>query len=106
MTAPTTFDPIAVRQQAIAARKEMLARHAPKRAPVHVNPANVDVRRVLKHPHAGPFPASGAALWPRDRFTRRRLFDKSITLQDAQAGAQSQAPQAPQPHLATTHRDQ
>jgi hypothetical protein len=45
---------------------------------VRVVPANDDVRRLMKHPHGGGFPESGAATWPDDRFTKRRLADSSV----------------------------
>jgi hypothetical protein len=88
-----TFDPIEVRQKAIAARKAMLASRTPKRERVRVSPANDDVRRLLRHPHAGGFPVSGgAADWPLDRFTRRRLNDKSITRAERESeSAESEA---------------
>jgi hypothetical protein len=96
------FDPIAVRQKAIAARKEMLASRTPKRERVQVNPANDDVRKLLRHPHAGGFPSSGMAEWPLDRFTRRRLLDKSVTRAAPEAKPQ---PSAGRPAHAA-HRDQ
>jgi hypothetical protein len=46
---------------------------------VSVSPANDDMRRLLKHPSAGGFPKSGAATWPDDRFTQRRVADGDIT---------------------------
>ena len=74
------FDPIAIRKKAIEARKAMLASRMPKRERIRVTPASDDVRRSLRHPDAGGFPVSGgAADWPLDRFTRRRLLDKSVT---------------------------
>jgi hypothetical protein len=111
-----TFDPIAVRKKAIAARKEMMSRRMPRREPVSVSPSNDDVRRGLRHPHAGGFPESGMAHWPLDRFTRRRLIDKSVTLAGAEGAPKPQAhapaqPRTqphnpgPQPHRAPAHRD-
>ena len=48
------------------------------RPAVRIEPANDDVRRVLKHPKGRRFPDEGAALWPDDTFTRRRLRDGSV----------------------------
>jgi hypothetical protein len=48
-----------------------------------VNPKNDDVRRVLYHPAAGHFRAQGAADWPDDAFTNRRLKDGDITKEEA-----------------------
>jgi hypothetical protein len=44
-------------------------------------------RGVLKHPHAGGFGASGGKVWPDDRFTRRRIADGSVTLDEREAKA-------------------
>ncbi|TYL87435.1 hypothetical protein [Bradyrhizobium cytisi] len=49
---------------------------------VRVVPANDDVRRLMKHPHAGGFPESGATTWPEDRFTKRRLADGAVTREE------------------------
>jgi hypothetical protein len=43
-----------------------------------VFPKNDDVRRVLYHPTAGKFRAEGAADWPDDSFTNRRIKDGDI----------------------------
>jgi hypothetical protein len=45
---------------------------------VRVTPANDTMRRLLKHPRAGGFPKEGAAEWPDDRFTKRRIADGDI----------------------------
>lgn len=49
---------------------------------VRVEPANDDMRRLLKHPNGMAFRSSGSVEWPLDRFTKRRLADKSIRLAD------------------------
>ena len=48
------------------------------RPAVRVEPANDDLRRVLRHPRGRGFPDEGAALWPDDTFTHRRLRDGSV----------------------------
>jgi hypothetical protein len=105
-----TFDPIEVRQKAIAARKAMLASRTPKRERVRVSPANDDVRRLLRHPHAGGFPVSGgAADWPLDRFTRRRINDKSVTRAEPEAESEAEPQQQGRPAArapAPAQRDQ
>ena len=45
---------------------------------VRVTPANDTMRRLLAHPRAGGFPKEGAAEWPDDRFTKRRIADGDI----------------------------
>jgi hypothetical protein len=52
---------------------------------IRVTPANDDMRRLLRHPRAGGFPASGAVDWPDDRFTHRRIADGDIKVEQAQA---------------------
>jgi hypothetical protein len=96
--ADQTYDPAAERLKLVTQRKEMMARLTPKRERVRINPADDDVRRVIKHPHAGPFPASGPADWPLDRFTRRRLLDGSVTQEGAPAAAATGRHPGPQPH--------
>jgi hypothetical protein len=65
---------------------------------VTVTPANDVMRRLLKHPHAGGFPKDGSAVWPDDRFTKRRIADGDITAEakaeqngEKQSGEQNQA---------------
>jgi len=45
---------------------------------VRVEPANDDLRAVLKHPSGIRFHATGSVEWPLDRFTRRRIADGSV----------------------------
>jgi hypothetical protein len=47
---------------------------------LRVEPANDDMRRLLKHPRAGGFRSEGSIEWPDDMFTRRRLRDGSVKL--------------------------
>ena len=51
-----------------------------QRPGVRVEPANDDMRRLLKHPHAGGFRSEGSMEWPDDTFTHRRLRDGDIKL--------------------------
>ena len=41
-----------------------------------------DMRRLLKHPSAGPFRAEGDIEWPLDTYTQRRLAEGSIKLSE------------------------
>jgi hypothetical protein len=69
------------RQKRVAARQEQLINRLPKAPVVRVEPANDDLRRVLKHPRGFRFPPkSGSVEWPLDRFTRRRIADGSVTV--------------------------
>jgi hypothetical protein len=47
---------------------------------VRVEPKNDLMREILRHPTAGFFRAQGAAEWPDDKFTQRRLKDGDIKL--------------------------
>jgi hypothetical protein len=51
-----------------------------ERPSVRVQPANADMRRLLKHPKAGGFRGEGSMEWPDDMFTRKRLRDGDITI--------------------------
>jgi len=83
-----------VRQQQIEARRNRVASVIPKIPRVRVVPASDDVRKYIKHPTGLKFPESGAAEWPLDSFTRRRLRDGSVTREEQQ---QKEAEQQ-QPH--------
>jgi hypothetical protein len=73
----------ALRNLPIDQRMELMAA-ANKPQVVKVVPANADIRRVLFHPRAGYFPADGAAEWPMDDFTFRRLRDGDVIEQKAE----------------------
>jgi len=61
-----------------------LARMREFRVPgVRVTPASEELRAVLKHPTAGAFRAEGSTEWPNDRFTKRRLAEGSVKLEEA-----------------------
>jgi hypothetical protein len=80
-------------------------REAQASASVSVLPANDDGRRLLKHPHSGGFPETGAALWPDDRFTKRRLADGSVTREapPPEGGDARQRSQREQPRHRVEH---
>ena len=48
------------------------------RPAVRIEPANDDLRLILRHPHGRGFPDEGSAAWPDDTFTWRRLKDGSV----------------------------
>lgn len=62
-----------------AKQRMAVMREAAASPGISVVPANDDGRRLLKHPRSGGFPETGAAVWPDDRFTKRRLADGSVT---------------------------
>lgn len=51
-----------------------------QRPGLRVEPANDDMRRLLKHPRVGGFRSEGSIEWPDDIFTRKRLREGSIKL--------------------------
>ena len=74
-------DPQELRAKLMNARKASLAKRMPQSPRVRVVPRDDDIREFIKHPNAGPFPASGSADWPLDTFTHRRLADGDITIE-------------------------
>ena len=60
---------------------------------VRVVPANDDLRRVLKHPNGVGFRPEGSIEWPNDRFTKRRLAEGAITLEEKAAERPPPEPQ-------------
>jgi hypothetical protein len=49
---------------------------------VRVVPASEELRKVLKHPNGIGFRKQGGIEWPNDRFTKRRLADGSVKLEE------------------------
>jgi hypothetical protein len=60
---------------------------------IRVTPRDDDMRRVLRHPTAGGFRAEGSALWPSDRFTKRRLADGTVTRDEPRDEPQEKTPE-------------
>jgi len=53
---------------------------------VRVVPKNADIRKYLKHPATRVgFLAEGAAEWPNDVFTKRRIRDGDVRIEQAEA---------------------
>lgn len=48
---------------------------------VKVVPKNDSIRKLLKHPTAGPFRTEGSSDWPDDSFTARRMADGDVILE-------------------------
>jgi hypothetical protein len=71
---------------------------------VRVNPRDEELRKVLKHPANGvKFLPTGSVEWPLDQFTKRRLYDGSVTLEDVTAPAVEEQ-QQPEPQQASAAR--
>jgi len=85
-----------VRGQRQQERLAQLQVGRPNQAGVRVLPASEELRKALKHPNGMGFRPEGSVEWPNDRFTKRRLAEGAITLED-QAEAQQQPPQPKEP---------
>jgi hypothetical protein len=71
------------RSQHIAARKKHMADMTKRKRPrVRVTPGDDDMRKLLKHPNGVGFPASGSVEWPHDQFTRMRIKDGSVKVEE------------------------
>jgi hypothetical protein len=44
-----------------------------------VYPRDETIRKIIRHPSTGPFPAEGPAEWPDDSYTARRIQDGDVT---------------------------
>jgi hypothetical protein len=97
MTMAKDTNPLAERGRRKKARLAILEANKPRG--LIVEPADDDMRRVLKHPINGRFRKSGSANWPDDRYTRKRLRDGSLKLvenkkQQHQTSSQSSTSQS------------
>lgn len=77
-----------VRRQQVEARRARVAKLIPKTPRVRVVPRDDKIREGIKHPSGVKFPASGAAEWPLDQFTKRRLRDGDITIEERREAIQ------------------
>jgi len=60
---------------------------------VRVVPRDENMRRYLKHPSTRVgFLAEGSAEWPNDQFTRRRIKEGDVTIEEAAAPQAEAAP--------------
>ena len=92
------FDAQAERLKHVNARRAEVRSRVPRLAPVRVMPRDDEVRRFIKHPNGSGFPDSGAAEWPNDRFTQRRIADGSVTIAAAEHAAEPSRHQSPREH--------
>lgn len=59
---------------------------------VRVNPKNDMIRKYIKHPRTGVgFPADGSCEWPNDAFTKRRVIDGDVTVEQPPEQQQQKA---------------
>jgi hypothetical protein len=87
------------RAKFLKARNDRVRELTPKRPMLQVEPTKDDYRKYLKHPNGTKFPQnSGSALWPQDRFTRRRIADGSVKVIEQSAQSSSRSPPQPRQH--------
>lgn len=89
-------------------REERLERARGTATPqrVRVLPRDDAMRKLLKHPASGGFRPEGSIEWPLDQFTKRRLRDGDVTIEQAEpeqqrVAGQRQTPEAPEPARAS-----
>jgi hypothetical protein len=71
-----------IRQKYLAARNARLKKITPRPPRVRVLPANEDFRQVIKHPSGIRFPEQGSVEWPLDKFTKKRIAEGDVTVED------------------------
>jgi hypothetical protein len=74
------------RHKQIDERRARVAALVPKQPRVRVTPKDDTIRGLIKHPSGVKFPAEGSVEWPLDSFTRRRIRDGDVTVEDAKEG--------------------
>lgn len=57
---------------------------------VRVRPAREEHRQLLKHPSGGGFRSSGSVEWPNNTFTKRRIRDGDVIVEDREPGMNQQ----------------
>jgi hypothetical protein len=75
-----------IRRKYIEARNARLRKITPKQSRVRVLPANEDFRQVLKHPSGIRFPEEGSVEWPMDKFTKKRIAEGDVTVEENYSG--------------------
>jgi hypothetical protein len=85
------------RQKRIAERQAQLKSRMPKAHTVRVEPSSDVLRRAVRHPRGIGFPPTGAAEWPLDRFTKRRIADGTVKVAGGDAKGADAPKAAPPP---------
>jgi hypothetical protein len=62
-----------------------------------VYPANDTVRAIMRHANGMPFPTNGAAEWPIDSFTHRRIAEGSVSTEEGAGGEYAEPDQSKNP---------
>jgi hypothetical protein len=74
---------ISIREQQVEARRARIRELTPQRPMVRVTPRDDGIRKFIRHMPSGVgFPKEGPAEWPLDRFTKRRIADGDVTVEE------------------------
>lgn len=73
-----------------------------RRPGIRVEPANEDLRRVMKHPSGIRFRSEGSVEWPDDQFTRRRIKAGDVKVAGAKQ-AEEKTEDQPKLHQSRKH---
>lgn len=92
---PSVRKKIQMERMAMVARGRVIDR-------VRVVPRDDEVRAAIKHPRAGRFRSSGSMEWPNDTFTRRRVRDGTVTIEERDKPTNGQKPS----HHRRSHADE
>ena len=65
---------------------------------IRVVPRDDTIRRLVKHPNGMKFRSEGSVEWPNDRFTKRRIAEGVVTVEEKKPEqAAQQQPEAEKP---------
>jgi hypothetical protein len=79
-------------------RQQRLAQLRAAKVPgIRVFPRDEKVRAGIRHPNGVGFRSTGSVEWPNDKFTRKRIADGTVTVED-QASSGANKPSHRPPH--------
>jgi hypothetical protein len=71
-------------------RQQRLAQiRASKHPGIRVVPRDEKVRAVFRHPNGVGFRSAGSVEWPDDKFTRKRIADGTVTVEQSHKSSAS-----------------
>jgi hypothetical protein len=74
---------------------------------VRVTPKTDAIRKHIYHPRTGArFPAEGSVEWPLDQFTKRRIRDGDVTIEEGRERRRPGVSEEPHPHARHRSRDE
>jgi hypothetical protein len=72
---------LSLRKQRQNARLKVINDARPKGG-IRVEPRDDTIRRLVKHPNGMKFRSEGSVEWPNDRFTKRRIAEGVVTVEE------------------------